>query len=125
MFRRPTDPPDVLPPLRGSEHILRLHAEWSRMHAGADDGGAFGGRLRNRVGLVARLAGGADHRLLGDLIRAVDAVAGRVDELAERVHNLSITADDIGRALSEVAELRTDIERLTARETNDPLRPPE
>jgi hypothetical protein len=124
MFRRPSDPPDALPPLHSSEHVVRLHTEWARMHHAPGDGDATGGRLRNRASVVARIAAGADHRLLGDLVRAVDVIAARLDELSERLTDLAVTTDDLARALSEdVSRLRGDIQRVWPRDSTDTARP--
>jgi tetrahydromethanopterin S-methyltransferase subunit B len=46
------------------------------------------------------------------MVRAVDAVAVRCDELSERVGNLELTADDLARSLGqEIALLRASVER--------------
>lgn len=113
MFRRPSDPPGPLPPLRAGDEVGRLHTEWARIHPATSDADNRAGRLRNRATVVARLARGADHRLIGDLIRAIDAIAGRVDELSERVNNLETITDDLAGALSEeVSQLRADVQQL-------------
>jgi hypothetical protein len=50
---------------------------------------------------------------MGDVVRAVDAVAGRCDELSERIERLSTVTDDLARAVSEeITELRTAVEQL-------------
>jgi tetrahydromethanopterin S-methyltransferase subunit B len=50
---------------------------------------------------------------MGDVVRAVDAVAQRCDELSERVTRLSTITDDVASSLSEeVSELRTIVEHL-------------
>jgi ABC-type transporter Mla subunit MlaD len=123
MFRRPSDPPDPLPPLRASDEVVRLHTEWARVHAASDEGHALAG-LRSRARVVASMAGGADHRLLGDLIRAIDAIAARVDELSERVDNLATTTDDLARSLSEeVSALRGTVQRMSTDGREDFPRP--
>jgi hypothetical protein len=125
MFRRPSDPPEPLPPLRSNEHIVRLHTEWARLHATPADAERPYGRLRAKVRSVTRrLVGAADHQLLGDVVRAVDAIAGRCDELSERVGNLELTADDLARSLGqEVTQLRASVERTTGQDpgTSAPL----
>ena len=119
MFRRPSDPPDPLLPLRASEVVVRLHTEWARVHAAADNTHALAG-LKNRAKVLTRMARGADHRLLGDLIRASDALAARVDELSDRVNNLATTTDDLARSLSEeVSRLRADVQRMSTGSRED------
>ena len=115
MFRRPTDPAEPPPPLRSGDRITALHHEWARMHSGAD-AATVAGRLRNEVRSVAsRITNRADHRLLGDLVRAVDAVAERCDALSERTANLEIIVDDLARILGEeVTQLRAAIESRAA-----------
>jgi hypothetical protein len=114
MFRHPTDPPAPLPPLRGSEHIVRIHSEWARLHAATPTPESFTQRARARTKLVAaRVIGGSDRRFLGDLVRAIDEVAARCDELTERVSNLATTADDLARSISEeVTRLRATVDCL-------------
>ena len=115
MFRRPSDPPEPLPSLRSSEHIVRLHTEWARLHATLAESEALSARLRATARSAAsRLVGGDDHQLLGDVVRAVDAIAGRCDELSERLANLELTADDLARSLGqEITQLRAAVERTT------------
>jgi hypothetical protein len=121
MFRRPTDPPDPLPPLRETEQLVRLHAEWARLHAPSSDSQS----LRSRVGARARAArlrlGGADRRYIGDVVRAVDVIALRCDELSERVTQMTVSADDVARVLGEeVTELRAVVERLRTLDQSSP-----
>jgi hypothetical protein len=113
MFRRPSDPPEPLPSLRSNEHIVKLHREWARLHATPAASQAPAARLRAKArSAVSRLLGTADHQLLGDVVRAVDAVAVRCDELSERVGNLELTSDDLARSLGEeITRLRASTER--------------
>ena len=85
MFRRPSDSPEPLPSLRANEHIVQLHTEWARLHATPDAPQAPSARLRAKARtVVSRLLGTADHQLLGDVVRAVDAIAVRCDLCAKR-----------------------------------------
>ena len=56
MFRRPTDPPEPLTPLRASEHIVRLHTEWARMHRAPTETRASASKLRDRARALASRA---------------------------------------------------------------------
>ena len=113
MFRAPTDPPEPLPPLRTDEPMTRLHLEWARMHEPSVST-TLPSRLRARArALKLRLGGALGDRYMGDVVRAVDAVAQRCDELSERVTRLSTITDDVASSLSEeVSELRTIVEHL-------------
>jgi hypothetical protein len=115
MFRRPTDAPDALLPIRGSEPLSIVHTKWARMHTPAEDPAARGWQriLRRSRGVAARVIGRGDHELLGDLIRAVDAVATRCDELTVRVETLTTNVDDIARTYGEdLTQIRADLEQL-------------
>ena len=93
---------------------MTLHTEWARLHAERAETEALGTRLRNRTrSVTSRIVGRADHRFLGDLVRAVDAIAARCDELSERVANLEHISDDTARVLGqELTQLRAAVERI-------------
>jgi hypothetical protein len=116
MFRRPSDPPELPVPIRGSEAITALHAEWARLHAAPVASGSLVERLRRTVrAQTSRIGLGNDRKLSGDLIRAVDAVAARCDDLSDRVSNLEVTLDDLTLILGEeVTRLRAAVERIEA-----------
>jgi tetrahydromethanopterin S-methyltransferase subunit B len=60
-----------------------------------------------------RIAAGGHGELLADLIRAIDAIAARCDELSGRVEKLEVVADDLARVLGEeVTHLRAAVERM-------------
>jgi hypothetical protein len=124
MFSRTTESPDALEPIRGSNLIGMLHTAWQRA-AGRDISppDAPGGRLRakSRAGLE-RIWGRADHELIGDLIRAVDAIAARCDEIAGRLSHQEIVTSEVAQALGqEVTRLRAAVSHLT--DSNDPTGP--
>ncbi len=114
MFRRPPIRPIPSRRSRGSDLIVTLHTEWARMHAEPTEGEALGPRMRNRTrSVTSRFVGGADHRFLGDLIRAVDAIATRCDELSARVANMEVVADDLARVSGqEITQLRAAVESI-------------
>ena len=122
MFRRPSDPPKPLRPLGGSEHIARMHSDWARLHATPSAPATLGTRIRQRaLAATFRLTRSATRELLADLIRAVDAVAVRCDELSGRVERLEMVADDLARVLGEeVTELRAAVQRLEADHAESP-----
>ncbi len=115
MFSRPTDVPEVLPPIRGSELLSIVHTKWAGAHTPAEVPvtSAWHKLLRRSRRVGARVMGRRDHELLGDLIRAVDAVAARCDDLAARVETLTTNVDDMARAYGEdITQARADLERL-------------
>jgi hypothetical protein len=119
MFQRPTDPCQPLPPLRSGGQIARMHTEWARLDAATGYTSSVGDRLRVKArSAAARVTGSADRHFLADLVRAVDAVAARCDELSERVGKLEVVADDLARILGEeITQLRAAVERMADRES--------
>jgi hypothetical protein len=81
------------------------------MHRTAPKTASFGDRVGSRAkSMFARVTRGSDLDFLGDLVRAVDEVAARCDELSERLNILTITADDLARSLGEeVTQLRAAV----------------
>lgn len=111
MFRRPTDPPAPLPPLRAGNSIVDMHAQWARMHQSASENASFVRRLRSKAVSLRSRIGGADRNLLGQMVRAVDDVAARCDELAQQVSDLAISLDDLARTVgADVIRLRAEME---------------
>ncbi|MGH9100061.1 MAG: hypothetical protein ACRDV8_07515, partial [Acidimicrobiales bacterium] len=109
-----------------------LHRDWAQLASagqgnslggGAGDGGAGGAdwggvgpgggggvraKVRARVVAAARADAAADRALIGELIRAVDAIAVRADEITARVGNLELVVQEV---LDRVSE---DMSRLQA-----------
>jgi hypothetical protein len=115
MFRRPSDAPEPLVPLRNSAPITTLHAEWARVHAPADARASLRHRLGRRVrALSAKIGLGYDPNFVGELVRALDAIAVRCDQLADRVSDLEMSIDDLSGALGEeVTRLRAAVDRTS------------
>ncbi len=103
LLRHAVDAAPPLDPVRGDPAVSSMHQTWARL---ANQGGGSGWRRR-----VERLVPGpsaADRELIGEVIRATDALAARCDQLAERVMALE-------GALAEVIEvLGADLTRLRA-----------
>lgn len=113
------DPLPPPPPLHDAEVVATLHLKWAQLagaaqgtappgagEAGDATGGAAGGggvraKVRARVVAAARADAAPDRALIGDLIRAVDAVAARVDEITARVGNLELLVQEVLDRLSE------------------------
>jgi hypothetical protein len=121
MFRRPTDPPDPLPPLRAEGNVVEMHAEWGRMHQVSGEDTAFTHRLRLKAISLRSRIGGTDRHYLGYVVRAVDEVAARCDELAQRLNDLAISLDDLARTVGEdVSRLRAEVESRSRGEPESP-----
>lgn len=106
---RPAEAAQRLRPVRQSPDVEAIHAAWSRVHAAeaAATVAAPGLRARLRARMAARTpssVGAAqrdDRALIGDLIRATDLLAGRCDELADRVADLEALVEEIVCVVSE------------------------
>ncbi len=111
MWRRPTDAPPPLDPLRDNEMVRALHSEWARSSSGTPATSSW-----QRVTGKARRAltlGRSNRELLGSLIRAVDAVARRCDELADRLAVVEGLTEDVAGTFGEdITGLRADVHQL-------------
>ncbi len=96
---RPTDPPAPFAPLREDDDVSGVHAAWARVHEAEGREPPRG--LAARVGAASASAQRDDRGLIGDLIRANDAVARRCDELAGRVADLEALVAEIVTVVSE------------------------
>lgn len=114
----PAPPPS---PIQEADEIATLHAKFARLvsvahgeagdapgGAGGSDGGAGGARgggvrakVRARVAAVARADAGADREFMGDLVRAVAAIAERTDDVTKRVTDLERLVQEVLDRLSE------------------------
>jgi hypothetical protein len=127
MFSRPADAPEPLTPLRSQDELVAIHVEWQRMHAQPDPAlQPTGGRLRRKAkSLVNRAVGNADRELLGDLIRAIDTVAARCDELSERLSSQQIVVGDAARIFGEeITQLRAATAQIASAAAGHPATPP-
>lgn len=120
------DPIPLPPPLHDAEEVASLHRKWAQLAGAAQGssqgvgdaaeptggggiGGGIGGgvgggvraKVRARVVAVARADSAGDRALIGDLIRAVDAVAARLDDVTARVGNLEVLVQEVLDRLSE------------------------
>jgi hypothetical protein len=93
MFRRSSDVPPSMQHLRHGKEISKLHKEWLvRIVPPARP--SSGQRAIRVVRRVANRAGSVDREIVADLIRAIDALASRCDELADRLEHQHIVLDD-------------------------------
>jgi hypothetical protein len=119
LLRRSPEPRAPLAPVQAGPEVASVHQRWAAVHGKAEPADADGeqaglrARMRSRVmGVAAEAAGGPlrdDRALIGDLIRALDAVAHRVDELAGRLSDLEAVVQE------GLAVLGEDVVRLRAR----------
>jgi hypothetical protein len=116
VLRRPVGSGLPLPPMRESPAVADVHKTWARVHAAdaqpATNGSGLRGAVRARIGTAAAEVTGPaqrdDRALIGTLIRAVDALAQRCDELAGRVADLEGLVEEVVNVLGE------DLVRLRA-----------
>jgi hypothetical protein len=93
MFKRSSEVPPPLPHLRHGQEISKLHREWI-VRIVPPSRPSSGQRAIRVVRRVANRAGSVDREIVADLIRAIDALALRCDELADRLEHQHIVVDD-------------------------------
>jgi hypothetical protein len=121
MFRRPVDPPTPLPPLRAGTSIEEMHVEWAKLHQQSGTSTATLSRLRSKLLAVASRVGARDRNALASIVRAVDDVAVRCDELSQRVNDFAISLDDLARTYGEeLTQLRSMMESMSRNESETP-----
>jgi hypothetical protein len=117
MYSRPTEVPDQLSPVRASREVSDLHAKWAGLHA-ASEGPAVRARQK-LLGTIHRVLGRSDDVLVGDLIRAVDVLAARCDELANRMERIeAVVADIAGPLGQDVARLQLQVMQLKSTDSD-------
>jgi hypothetical protein len=97
MFQRASDVPDPMPSVRHGEQVATLHRKWvgvAEVVAGETTS------FRDRAGRVLRrLTGrgsfGIDRVMMSDIIRAIDAVAQRCDDISERLAHQDVLVNDV------------------------------
>lgn len=114
MFRRPADPPAPLPPLRAGTNIEQMHREWEKLHQRSLETTTSAERLRNTLIKVSNRLGARHRNVLAAIVRAVDDVAGRCDELSQRVNDLAVSLDDLARTYGEeLTDLRATMDTMS------------
>ncbi len=121
MLRHPPGAGAPLPSIRAGDEVSSVHRDWAQLHAvgtgapGGDGQRGLRSAVRSRLAAAAadaaRPAQEADRALIGDLIRAVDALAARVDVLGGRVLALEalveevvvVTSQDLARVRAALA----------------------
>lgn len=117
MLRRPADAPPPLEHVRGGDAVRTLHLDWAALHGSQAADPAPSGLWSHLIGRARRVAaaGRSDRELLGAIIRAVDAIAVRCDELADRLAAQESLMEDVAGSYGEdITRLRADLAQLRA-----------
>jgi hypothetical protein len=131
---RADDPPSLLEhpagvstpleALRSSPEIAEIHAAWIRLHGVQPT--TLAARALRRMGAATAAAEGSSRELTGDLVRAVDAVAQRCDDLAARLANLEELVQEVITVLGgDLVRLRASAIGPAARSATDAADPPD
>ena len=126
MFTRQSDVPDPMPSVRHGDQVAKLHREWIRITAPA---AAASRSPKQRIGhmmrrFANRFPGTVDQVFIADLIRAVDAVAARCDEISDRLEHQTIVLDDAITIFGEeLTRMRADLAPLADRDGGQSLPP--
>jgi hypothetical protein len=112
MFKRSSEVPPSLQPLRHGQEIAKLHREWI-VRIVPPPRPSAGQRAIRVIRRMANRAGSVDREIVADLIRAIDALALRCDELADRLEHEHIVLDDAVTIFGEeMTRLRAEVEPL-------------
>jgi hypothetical protein len=120
MLRHPPGVGDPLPSIQAGDEVSAIHRDWAQLHApgnmmpGGDPHKGLRSAVRARLAAVtaaaSRPAHEADRALIGDLIRAVDALAARVDVLGGRVLALEALVEEVVLVTSQdLAQVRAAV----------------
>jgi hypothetical protein len=126
MFTRQSDVPDPMLSVRHGDQVAKLHREWIRITAPPSAGRRS---PRQRLSHMARrfanrFPGTVDQVFIADLIRAVDAVAARCDEISARLEHQTIVLDDAITIFGEeLTRMRADLAPLVDRHEGQSLPP--
>ncbi len=123
MFLRPADVPEPLTPIRSGPDLAQLHRAWSALSlSGPQPLTSLWRRLLRRSRTyVNRGLGNPDRALMADVIRSVDAVAARCDELADRLASQHVVVADVATIFGEdLTRLRAELARLAERASAPP-----
>ena len=124
LLQNPPGPSAPLPPVQSAEELAAVHRDWAQAHAADDPGSgqeaagrhgidAVKTKVRNRISAAAASVlpeQEVDRLLIGDLIRAVDTLARRVDEIGGRVAALEQLVEEVVVVASgELTRLRAAV----------------
>jgi hypothetical protein len=100
MFQRAADISDRLEALRHSPEFARLHSEWL-IRIVPPEKPSVGQRGIRVVRRILNRWQSVDREIIADVIRAIDALAARCDELTDRLEHQRIILDDAVTILGE------------------------
>jgi hypothetical protein len=112
MLRRPADAPSPFDPVRANENLRTLHEGWARLYGHPSNTSSSPTQWQRVRGKLRRSLpfGAADRELIGVLIRTVDALAQRCDEIAERLSVQESLTEDVTASFGEdITHLRADL----------------
>jgi hypothetical protein len=119
MFQRSADVPASLQHVRHGEQISKLHREWL-VRIVAPMRPSAGQRAIRVIRRVSNRTGSVDREIVADLIRAIDALANRCDELSDRLEHQSIVLNDAVTIFGEeLTRLRAESTPLLAGDLGD------
>jgi hypothetical protein len=114
LLSRPADAPPVLTPLRDSDAIRSLHSGWARLHGAPSTPVAQWQRVVRKVRRNLPF-GAADRELIGALIRGVDQIATRCDEIADRLAATELLASEVTNSFGrDITHVRADLMTMRA-----------
>lgn len=120
MFQRSSDVPSPLQHVRHGEQISKLHSEWI-VRIVPPVRPSAGQRAIRVIRRVSNRTGSVDREIVADLIRAIDALANRCDELSDRLEHQSIVLNDAVTIFGEeLTRLRAESAPLLAGDLGGP-----
>jgi hypothetical protein len=123
MFSQPTEALEPLVAVRSDPALTVLHTQWADRQAAASMTVPTWRRATRKVRrTLARLGGVVDHETTGDLIRALDVLATRVDEISGRVARHDAIAAELAGVLGqELSRLRALLESQPVSDPPEPI----
>jgi hypothetical protein len=109
MFDFPVDQPPVFASIRSGVEVSRIHSQWRLLSSNQDSQlvSPWARVLRKVRSWVNRVLGRTEHEFLADLIRAIDVLAARSDEISDQLGRQQHLLENVARILGEeVTHLR-------------------
>lgn len=139
LLQHPPGPGPAFEPVSGAEPLAAAHRRWQDAHDQPQRGSApdqssgsrprrvvdeakslLKHRLSAAVGDELTRAEQTDRALIGDLVRTVELLAGRVDEIGRRLHALEALVEEVVVVTSEdLTVLRAAVARSASSEAAD------
>jgi len=114
LLARPADVPPPLDPLRDASAIRSLHSEWARLHGAPATPVTQWKRVTRKLRQTLAL-GSTDRELIGALIRGVDLIAARCDEIADRLAATEVLTSEVTNSFGrDITHVRADLMTMRA-----------